>query len=101
MRNYYQRKDSVILSRGNEEFLPEVKPGDIMIFNGSRFRLEIRGQRRCKDCPFYAPENFGNWQCGLPRNIRNTWCSAYPESSATIFVALDRDLEFANGKGIF
>ena len=98
MRNYYQRKDSVILSRGNEEFRPAVNPGDIMVFNGSRFRLEIRGLRRCKDCPFYAPENFGNWQCSLPNKTRNDWCTAYPESSATIFVALDRDLEFADGK---
>ena len=98
MRTYYQRENSVILSRENEEFRPEVKPGDIMLFNGSRFRLEIRGQRRCKDCPFYAPENFGNWQCSLPNKTRNDWCTAYPESSATIFVALDRDLDFADGK---
>ena len=92
MRTYHQREDSVILSRGKEEFRPEPKAGDIMLRGGERFRLELKAGRRCEDCPFYDSAKTWNWQCGLPRDVRNNWCTAYPPEAATIFVALDTTL---------
>lgn len=93
MKTYTQRKDSVILSRGKDEsFRPEARPGDIMIYKGTRFRLELKNGRSCEDCPFYDEKAIANWCCSLPRDVRNDWCTAYPPEKATCFVALDQDL---------